>query len=157
MVFGGDILSRLAKASPTDIPKIVKDIEAFGDSIPEPVKECLDGNAELEALGKKYGITPDSNSTEIVEKVLKYVSLHFLEVHGMLGKLNTEWQNGKYYDVGKDGGAYGHKILGSSRPTVAGDPQAIMEKVIAYLTSHYIEVDNWLQSLNKQWNSLRTE
>lgn len=45
MVFGGDILNRLAKASPTDIPKIVKDIEAFGDSIPEPVKECLDGNA----------------------------------------------------------------------------------------------------------------
>ena len=63
VVFAGQILAKLAKGSISDIQAVVKLIKDFGDQIPQSVKDCLDGNAEFEALGKKYGITPDSNSS----------------------------------------------------------------------------------------------
>lgn len=86
-------------------------IEKFGDSIPQKVKDCLNGNAEFTALGAKYGITPDTDMDKLQKKVIAYVTLHYLQVHGWLGKLNDNWKAGKYYQVGYDGATYGHSVL----------------------------------------------
>jgi hypothetical protein len=40
-------------------------IKGFGDQIPQSVKDCLDGNKEFEALGVKYGIDNDTDSSKI--------------------------------------------------------------------------------------------
>jgi len=40
-------------------------IKQFGDNLPQAVKDCLNGNAEFEALGYKYGITPTTDTSEI--------------------------------------------------------------------------------------------
>lgn len=82
--------------------------------VPEAVSKCLDGNAELEALGKKYGITNETDPDVIIKKVLTYVALHYLEVHKMACDLNEMWKANKFYDVGSKGGAYAHKILGGA-------------------------------------------
>lgn len=119
VVFAGQILDLAAKGSATDIPKIVAMIKSFGDQIPQPVKDCLDGNAELAALGLKYGITDQTDPAVIEKKVIAYVTLHYLEVHKTLGTLNDEWKAGKYYQVGFDGATLGHKILGMTVAEIA--------------------------------------
>jgi hypothetical protein len=44
IVFGGDILAKGAKGSISDLISIVTTMKAFFDSLPQPVKQCLDGN-----------------------------------------------------------------------------------------------------------------
>jgi hypothetical protein len=92
--------------------QIINLVKSFGDQIPQSVKDCLDGNKELEALGIKYGITPDTDPSTIEKKVIAYLTLHYLSVHKSLGDLNNLWTAGKYYQVGFDGAALGHQILG---------------------------------------------
>lgn len=89
-------------------------IKKFGDSIPQSVKDCLDGNAEFEALGLKYGIKPDSDSSAIEKKIIEYVTLHYLTVHKWLGDLDSLWESGKFYQTGFDAAKYGHVVLGST-------------------------------------------
>lgn len=110
--FGGSLLSKACSASIADFATIIKMIQDFGDSIPQAVKDCLDGNKELAALGLKYGITPDTDPSVIEKKVLTYVTLHFLDVHKNVCDWSDLWKAGKFYDVGSNGGAYAHKILG---------------------------------------------
>ena len=76
--FGGKLLAKACSASITDFASIVKMIQDFGDQIPQAVKDCMDGNKEMENLGLKYGITPDTDPSVIEKKVLTYVTLHFL-------------------------------------------------------------------------------
>lgn len=42
------------------------------------------------------------------------MTLHYLEVHKILGELNSFWKAGKYYETGFNGAILGHKALGSS-------------------------------------------
>jgi hypothetical protein len=65
-------------------------------------------------LGKKYGIDNNTDSSALEKKIIAFVTLHYLEVHGWLGSLNTNWKAAKYYQVGFDGATYGHKVLGSA-------------------------------------------
>lgn len=112
VVFIGEVISKAAKGSISDLLSLKDLIKNFGDQIPESVKTCLDGNAEFEALGLKYGIKPDTDSSAIEKKVIQYVTLHYLTVHKWLGDLNTEWSSGKYYQFGFDAAKYGHTVLG---------------------------------------------
>ena len=111
VVFIGKILDQAAKGGVSDIIKIIDEIKAFGDQIPQPVKDCLDGNAEFKALGLKYGISDTTDKSEIEKKVIAYVTLHYFEVHKWLGALDSEWKGAKYYQTGYDAAGYGHKIL----------------------------------------------
>ena len=126
VVFGGEILEKAAKGSPSDIIQIINLIKGFGDQIPQSVKDCLDGNKEFETLGLKYGITNDTDSSVIEKKVIAYVTLHYLEVHKWLGDLNSLWKAGKYYQVGFDAAGYGHKVLGSA----ASEPNLTDKEII---------------------------
>ena len=112
VVFAGQILEKTARGSVTDIPAVIQLIKDFGNQIPQSVKDCLDGNKEFEALGLKYGITPDTDSSVIEKKIIAYVTLHFLDAHKFAGDLNEEFKAGKFYQVGFDLAAYTHKILG---------------------------------------------
>ena len=112
--FGGKLLAKACSASISDFAAIVKMIQDFGDSIPQKVKDCLNDNKELNNLGLKYGITPDTDPAVIEKKVLTYVTLHYFEVHKQVCDLNDMYKAGKYYDVGSVGGAYAHKILGAA-------------------------------------------
>lgn len=89
-------------------------IKGFGDQIPESVKTCLKDNAEFTALGAKYGIDNNTDTSALEKKIITYVTLHYLEVHRTFGTLNDEWKGAKYYQTGFDGAAFGHKILGIS-------------------------------------------
>ena len=114
VVFVGQVLEKAAHGSVQDIISLKDLIKKFGDEIPQPVKDCLDGNKQFEALGYKYGITPDRNSSAIEKKVIAFITLHYLEVHRTFGTLNDDWKAGKYYQAGWDGAAFGHKVLGST-------------------------------------------
>ena len=118
VVFIGDVLAKAAKGSVTDLIALKNQIQAFGDKIPQPVKDCLDGNAELDALGAKYGL-PAPDSAALEKKIIAYVTLHYLTVHKWFGDLNTEWKAGKYYQTGFDGAGYGHKVLGITIADIA--------------------------------------
>ena len=87
-------------------------IKNFGDQIPQPVKDCLDGNAEFKALGLKYGIDDTTDTSVIEKKVIAYVTLHYLQVHKWFITLNDEWKGAKYYQTGFDGATYAHTVLG---------------------------------------------
>ena len=119
VVFAGQLLNKAATGSAADIPAVIQMIKDFGDQIPQSVKDCLDGNAEFEALGRKYGITPDTDITVIEKKVIAYVTLHYLEARKWVGGVNDEWIAGKYFDVGNDVANYGHKILGITPQDIA--------------------------------------
>ena len=114
VVFAGEVLEKAAKGSITDLVQLISLIKGFGDQIPQSVKDCLDGNAELKALGLKYGIDDKTDTSVIEKKVITYVTLHYLEVHKWFGDLNTLWKAAKFYQVGFDGAGYGHKVLGIS-------------------------------------------
>lgn len=116
VVFGGQVLDKAAKGSISDLialPKLIKD---FGENLDPKVGECLDGNAEFEALGVKYN--PKNESSDAIEKkVITYVTLHYLTVHKWLGDLDDTWHAGNYYQVGFKGATYGHNILGLVQET----------------------------------------
>ena len=129
VVFIGQVLEKAAKGSVSDIIGLVQMIKDFGDQIPQSVKDCLNGNEEFKALGKKYGIDDDTNSTEIEKKVITYVTLHYLTVHKWFGDLNTQWKGGKYYDVGYNGAKDAHEILGyHSMPAITD--QEILQQAL---------------------------
>ena len=87
--FATDLMKKACKAGVKDFVDLVEMIKHF--EVPDAVSKCLDGNAELEALGKKYGITPDTDPDKIIKKVLTYVGLHYLEVHKNACDFNTLW------------------------------------------------------------------
>jgi len=105
-------------------------IKAFGDQIPQSVKDCLDGNKEFETLGLKYGIDNDTDSSVIEKKVITYVTLHYLAVHKWFGSLNDNWKAGKYYQVGYDAATYGHTILGNSQATPNPTDKEIIQQAL---------------------------
>ena len=65
VVFIGTLLDKAAKGSISDLIGLKDLVQKFADTVPEPVKKCLDGNAEFVALGTKYGITPDADLNKI--------------------------------------------------------------------------------------------
>ena len=120
-MFIGQVLEKAAKGSVSDLIALKKLIEDFGNQIPQSVKDCLDGNKEFEALGLKYGIDNNTNSSAIEKKVISYVTLHYLEVHKSLGEINNDWKGAKYYQAGYSGAVLGHKVLGSMQLTSSKD------------------------------------
>ena len=118
VVFAGQVLEKAARGSISDLIALKDLIKQFGDQIPDSVKKCLDGNAEFEALGVKYGITNSTDPNVIEKKVIEYVTLHYLTVHKWLGSLNDNWKAAKYYQVGFDAGSYGHQVLGMTEQKI---------------------------------------
>lgn len=110
--FIGVVLDKAAKGSVGDIISLIDMIKKFGDEIPQPVKDCLDGNAEFKALGLKYHIDDTTDKSALEKKIIAYVTLHYFEVHKWLGELDGLWKSGKYYQTGFNGAGYGHKVLG---------------------------------------------
>ena len=74
-------IEKAARASVTDIVQLVNLIKIFGNQIPQSVKDCLNGNAELHNLGLKYDITESTDGTVIEKKFIAYITLRYLEVH----------------------------------------------------------------------------
>ena len=128
VVFVGQILDKAAKGSISDLLSLKQLVEDFGNSIPEAVKTCLNGNAEFKALGLKYGIDDHTDTDALEKKVIAYVTLHYLQVHKWLGNLNDEWKAGKYYQTGFDGATYGHSIIGVS--TFSIEPEASDKEIL---------------------------
>jgi hypothetical protein len=85
------ILHDVGRASPTDANKIKKEIENFGNSINPAVGQCLDGNAELEAVAAKFGITPGFDKTALETKIITYITLHALGVETKVRKIEDDW------------------------------------------------------------------
>lgn len=127
VVFIGQLLDKAAKGSISDLLSLKDLIEAFGKTIPDSVKTCLNGNAEFTALGLKYGITNTTDPSTIEKKIISYVTLHYLTVHKWLGGLNDNWVAGKWYQVGYDAATYGHTVLGLALPTL---PQLTDKQII---------------------------
>lgn len=86
-------------------------VKDYQNALPQPVKDCLNTNPELKALGLKYGIDDKTDPNVIEKKVIAYVTLHYLTVHKWLGNLNAEWKAAKYFQTGYDGASYAHNIL----------------------------------------------
>lgn len=129
VVFAGQILDKAAKGSVSDLISIAQMIKDFGDQIPQSAKDCLNGNEEFKALGLKYGINDDTNSTEIEKKVITYVTLHYLTVHKWLQSLDSQWKSGKYYQVGFDLATDAHTILGTSSEPEITDKEILQQTV----------------------------
>jgi hypothetical protein len=118
VVFAGQLLEKAARGSISDLLALKDLIQKFGDQIPDSVKKCLDGNAEFTALGLKYGIDNNTDTSALEKKVIAYVTLHYLTVHKWLGSLNDNWKAAKYYQVGYDAATYGHTVLGMSEEKI---------------------------------------
>lgn len=112
VVFMGQLLQKAASGSVSDLMNLKTLVQNFTDSLPQSVKDCLNGNEEVKALGLKYGITDQTDPATIEKKVIAYVTLHYLSVHKWLGEINDAWKAGKYYDAGQKGATYAHNILG---------------------------------------------
>ena len=110
--FVGVALEKAAKGSIGDLISLIDLVKKFGDEIPQPVKDCLDGNEEFKALGLKYGIDDTTDPAVIEKKIIAYATLHYLTVHKWFGTLNDEWKASKFYQTGFDGATYAHSVLG---------------------------------------------
>ena len=122
VVFIGQVLDKAAKGSLSDLLSLPKLIKDFGNSLNPAVGECLDGNAELDAIGLKYNPN-NASSDEIEKKIITYVTLHYLTVHKWLGDVDDTWHAGNYYQVGYKGATYAHNVLGlSDEEVVHGYP-----------------------------------
>lgn len=115
VLFIGSTLEKAAKGSISDIISLIDDVKKFGDEIPQSAKDCLNGNKELEALGLKYGIDNNTDTSALEKKIIAYVGLHYFTVHKWMQTLNDEWKAGKYYQTGFDGATYAHDVLKMSK------------------------------------------
>ena len=111
VVFAGTILDKAARGSLSDLISIPNLIKEFGATLDPKVGECLDGNAELEAIGLKYN-PKNASSDDIEKKIIAYVTLHYLSVHKWLVDVDDTWHAENYYQVGFKGATYGHNVLG---------------------------------------------
>lgn len=109
--FVGQLLDKAARGSLNDLLSLPDLIKKFGEELDPHVKECLDGNLELETLGHKYN-PKNLSEDEIKKKVITYVTLHYLSVHKWLGDLDDLWHANNFYQVGFKGATYGHNVLG---------------------------------------------
>ena len=100
VAFMGQLFGKLASGSLSDLLAIKTLVQNFTDSLPQSVKDCLQDNAEIKALGLKYGITDQTDPSELEKKIIAYVTLHYLSVHKWLGEINDSWKAGKYYEAG---------------------------------------------------------
>ena len=57
VVFMGQLFAKAASGSISDLMALKTLVQNFTDSLPQSVKDCLNGNEEVKALGLKYGIT----------------------------------------------------------------------------------------------------
>jgi hypothetical protein len=103
------------RASVADINKIKKEVEDFGNTLNPAVGECLDGNAELEALGVKFGITPGMDKTALETRVISYITFHILGVEAKIKKIEDSWNAGDFYGAGVKASDLGHEVLGKSK------------------------------------------
>jgi hypothetical protein len=117
--FIGKFLDKAARGSLSDLVSLPQMIKDFGNSLPPEIGQCLDGNAELDALGTKYN--PKNKTSDQIEKeVIEYVTLHYLTVHKWMGDLDSLWRKGDAYQTGFNGGKYGHEVLGLPAPAPHG-------------------------------------
>ena len=128
VAFIGDTLKKAASGSLTDLINLVPEIEKFLNSLPEPVKTCLINNKEAQAIGLKYGITPETDPQSIIKKLVSYATLHYLQVHKWFVSVNDLWQGGKYYQTGFDGAGYLHNIFKASSKSVKLSDREILQQ-----------------------------
>lgn len=110
----GNILHEVASASltnPSAIQKIKDEAKQFGDNLPESVKTCLNGNAEIAALGLKYGIDDKTDTDALEKKIIAYLALHFLSVHKTLQDVDNSWHKASYKQTGNQLAALGHQLI----------------------------------------------
>jgi hypothetical protein len=111
VVFIGELLDKAAHGSVQDLINLKDLVQKFSDSLPQSVKDCLNGNEEVKNLGKKYGIDDTTESSKIEKEVIEYLTLHYLTVHGWLGQWDKDWKGGKYCEVGHEIADDAHKVL----------------------------------------------
>ena len=126
VLLAGDVFAKAAKGSPADLIALIKILKDFGSQIPKSVTDCLQDNQEILALGLKYGITPTTDESAIEKKIIAYMTLHYLQVHGWFVDLNNLWTSAKYYQVGYNGAGYLHKCLDSPQ-AANGDKDTIQQ------------------------------
>ena len=90
----GQILEKTAKGSTSDLLNTIQFIKDFIASIPQPIKDCVNGNTEVKTLVFRYGIDENTDMSLVEKKILLFLSLHFLTFHKWAGQLNIEWKNG---------------------------------------------------------------
>ena len=114
VAFVGTILHEAALLTPTnpkEIQKIKDDAQKFSDSLPQAVKDCLNGNAELTALAAKYGIDDKTDKDALEKKVIAYITTHFLSVHKSLQDIDNTWHKGSHKETGNKLASLGHEII----------------------------------------------
>ena len=105
----GQALEKIAKGSTSDVVSVFYQIiRDFIPSIPQPIKDCVNGNTEVKILAFRYGIDEDTEMSLIEKKVISFITLHFLTLHKWAGQLNIEWKNEEYYQVGFEEAGYAH-------------------------------------------------
>lgn len=65
VVFIGDILAKGAKGSITDLIELITIIKNFVNQLPPETQDCLSNNADVKAIGLKYGIDDTTDPTVI--------------------------------------------------------------------------------------------
>lgn len=125
--FIGDTLEKSAKGSLADLISLIPEIEKFLNSLPEPVKVCLENDKDAQAIGLKYGITPQTDPQDIIKKLISYASLHYLTVHKWMISENDLWKGGKYYQTGFDGAGYLHNIFKASSIPQLSDREILQQ------------------------------
>jgi len=103
-------LKDLASAKISDIDALVADIKAFVDNVPQPVKDCIDSNKEIQTLLEAYGLDLLDTDT-MVSKLKSYVLLHPIGFISDVLKLKKSFEAGQFEAFGKGGGALAQKIF----------------------------------------------
>jgi hypothetical protein len=107
----GTVLHAAAK---NDFTKAQNAAANYAAELPQAVKDCVKDNAEIQSALTAYhlaGLSPQ----EIQDKVKKYALSHLFQLHHDAVKADTDFQHGKYVDVGHEAGDIIQKIFGKSR------------------------------------------
>lgn len=147
--FVGEVLDKASRGSLNDLLSLPDLIKKFGDSLDPHVKECLDGNTEVAALGPKYN--PKNKSEDQIKKeVITYVTLHYLTVHKWLGELDDLWHKNSFFQVGFKAATYGHNVLGIS----GNEIEVETSKPVSFVKkhSHVMKILKELYHLKAEFN-----
>ena len=107
----GNTLSELANNNVAGAEKTVTD---FVKTLPQPVKDCLGANDEVQNMLSAYkikGLTP----SQVESKLVKFLVTHIFSLHKDAVQANSNFQSGNYKPVGTEGGVIAQQVFGSGR------------------------------------------
>ena len=125
VTFAGNVLDQLAN---NDVSGAKTTIETYVNQLPQPVKDCLGADAQVQQMLQTYHIA-GIPATQVEEDITKFFIEHILQLHKDAVTANNNFKGGNYAAVGNEGGVIAKQIFGNGVAASFGTDQDTIQQI----------------------------